>query len=75
MKFHMLAALLSSLVCLFRGDSTEDTLFSANLPDSDAEFAVTNSIMSHSMFAPLEDLPMTYGSMTSTQDSTATCRN
>ncbi|KAF5987231.1 kinase-like domain-containing protein [Fusarium coicis] len=59
MKFLMLAALLASLVCLFRGDSTEDTLFSANPPDSDAEFAVTNSIMSHFMFAPLEDLPIT----------------
>ncbi|KAG5786825.1 hypothetical protein H9Q69_014097 [Fusarium xylarioides] len=74
MKFLMLAALVASLVCLCWGDSTGDSLFSSNPPDPDSEFAleIAKSYISRVMFAPSEDLPKTYGSMTSPQDSTTT---
>ncbi|KAG9501953.1 hypothetical protein J7337_007660 [Fusarium musae] len=51
-----------------------ESLFPANPPDPDSEFAleITNSYISRVMFAPSEDLPKTYGSMTSPQDSTTT---
>ncbi|KAF5547556.1 kinase-like domain-containing protein [Fusarium phyllophilum] len=56
------------------GDSTGDSLFSSNPPDPDSEFAleIANGYISRVMFTPSEDLPKTYGSMTSPQDSTTT---
>ncbi|KAF5582972.1 hypothetical protein FPANT_8307 [Fusarium pseudoanthophilum] len=57
-----------------KGDSTGGSLFSASPPDSDSDFAleIANSYIARVMLAPLEEQPMTYGTMTSPQDSATT---
>ncbi|KAF5669482.1 hypothetical protein FCIRC_9251 [Fusarium circinatum] len=63
----MLATLVASLFCLCWGESTGESISSAKPPDWDSDFAY--GVVSRYMLDPLEELPMTYGSMTSPADS------
>ncbi|KAF5550702.1 hypothetical protein FMEXI_3661 [Fusarium mexicanum] len=63
----MLAALVATLFCLCWGESTEESVSSVKPSDWDADFAY--EVVSRYMLHPLEELPMTYGSMTSPADS------
>ncbi|KAF5586674.1 uncharacterized protein FSUBG_12061 [Fusarium subglutinans] len=63
----MLAALVATLFCLCWGESTEQSVSSVKPSDWNADFAY--EVVSRYMLHPLEELPMTYGSMTSPADS------